>query len=216
MKTFLISLLTAMLATSSVKAVISGITCKNIDNTKTYQGLCIHGSIFDIDCNKYVMIEGFGKIPYIGPFISKVPYFVKTPEMKIEDIVSCRTFSAFVDNPDVPIKHLEYQKFNTSGKFKYENSYENFHREKGKLSIDFFRMSARGSSQKQFSKETMQKLIRDIKQFTSAVIHDVSETGTAIVLKNISVQESLLLRHRYSSDLYDFQWIDNEKIILIK
>ncbi len=183
------------------------VTCKNINNTKTYQALCVAGTRNSKNCNGYTMVEGMGDIPAYGPLISSIPYFIKTPDIDISRLVNCKNFRGYITISNTPKSNLK--SLSGSKTVIYENNYENFYLKKGNLFIDFSVFVTThnvNENTKEFALESIQAITKHIKEYTNANIKHISNTGAAIFIDNITLAETMLIAHQYGNSRIMIRW----------
>jgi len=193
----------SLLFSANVNAATTPVKCSNIDNTKTYQAFCVYTGGTKEKCYAYSLVEGFGDIPSWGALISEKPYFIKPADTNIKEFVDCKDFNATYTNSKNPKALLDYAIYGQKNKHNYLSTYQNINEAKGSLLIDLFNLSV---GNKDIAKAQKQKIIAEIINRTNAQIDNLGDSGTLIQVSNITVAESMLLRHLHQGKLYTMQW----------
>jgi len=196
-------ILGSLLYSANVNAVTAPVKCSDVDNTKTYQAFCVYTGGTKEKCYGYALVEGFGDIPSLGPLISDKPYFIKPADTNINKFVDCKDFNGTYMSSEKPKALLDYAVYGQKSKFNYPSTYQSIYETKGSLFIDLFNLSV---GNKQFAESKKQRIIAEIISRTNAKINNLGDSGTLIQVSNITVAESMLLRHLHQGKLYTMQW----------
>ncbi len=114
-------------------------TCETLDPNGFYQGVCIDASQGGNVCEFYTISQNTWTVPATTPPIGTPPYFIKTPDMNISDLVDCSYFAAFNSENWQLLKTKQ-----SPPSYVIKNSvsplpkdHETFYRKKGTLTINF-------------------------------------------------------------------------------
>lgn len=189
------------------------VNCDTLDKSKTYQALCTDGNKQDSDCRFYALVENFGDIPAHGPLISDMPFFIKTPDTDISKFVNCKLFKGYITFSNYERDLIRLGVVNSTEKVELENTYSNFYDKKGSLFIDnsiFVTTLNATELQKKVGKERIQMIANFIKENIAESSFNISDTGAAIFIDNISLKDAFLLNHQFGIQLSTWTWTNAE------